>query len=442
MKVILLTSFALLVGLTSTAQAIQHRPLSVEEKRKYTPTGVGIQDNTTFSHVVESYLQDNIQVLAPYGAINKSESTLSEPELLGVWNNANLEVQQLLHRLRGTLGMGLTDIYAGLRDRQTDESYVHALLRNREAKLARQYCGGIPLRTGRAIRFNYKAGLNIPIRYVLKRTSATAYQALLNLNVVDKAHPANGRATLNKIKSCMALTNPYLKGPNGKTLEIKVYGPHEVGALPKFYRPEQLEIKVAPESEGRGHAFLYRNSWECDTILHEVLHLVGLVDEYQENGDFVSESTCRVVPTNNTIMGTISTFFPRVVKSTVKCECKTEACKQLAGPMLQSDIDRLRRHAAPCGAIGAKPVGNRYTNVSPNGKSGLHGDYYYFVPDTDLTSLLTDVQFERIISGYCPTTVPNYAKCSIYSQLGANDARCLGRPAECVNEANFSGNPF
>ena len=442
MKAIFLTSLVLLLGLSQRAYSIPYRPLSSLEKQKYTPSGVGIHDNVQFSAVVESYLQDNIQLLAPYNEVEKSLSVPGDEYLANIWRTANSEAQELLQRLRGTLGIDFNDIYSGLKDRRRGESYVHALLRNQELKMSAQYCSRMPLRKNKTVRFNYKTGLNIPIRYVLKRNSETAYQALLNLNVVDPARPANGRKTLDKIKSCMALINPYLKGPNGKTLEIKVYGPHEVGSLKKFDRPEQLEIKVAPDTERRGHAFLYRNSWDCDTITHEVLHLLGLVDEYLEDGVYENNSTCRVVPSHNTIMGELTTFFPRVVKRTIKCECSTSSCKALTSNVSQAEIERIAEKDFPCVSIAGKKIGNRYTNVSPDGKSMKDGNVFYFVQKNDLTSLLTEVQFNRIISGYCPTTVPNYAKCSIYSQLGAEDMRCQGRPAECVNEANFSGIPF
>lgn len=112
--------------------------------------------------------------------------------------------------------------------------------------------------------------------YRLTRTGAKTYKSEIKLNL----RPEEGETISdeeisqlkNKIGECLKELSPLLKGPDGESLEIVLSD--EPGV------PE-TNIRVTKENQ-RGHAWLYRLDFHCRTILHEILHLHGLVDEYLE----------------------------------------------------------------------------------------------------------------------------------------------------------------
>ena len=84
-------------------------------------------------------------------------------------------------------------------------------------------------------------------------------------------------------------------GPNGEKLNIVIEPPSAKEACEK----EPKTIKIGSR-EHRSNQMKYESDIDCPTITHEVLHLLGLCDEYKEEfkGFLVSSDTREIKMTN------------------------------------------------------------------------------------------------------------------------------------------------
>ncbi len=102
--------------------------------------------------------------------------------------------------------------------------------------------------------------------------------------------------------ACLADLNPYMKGPNGQSLKLKITRPSvtrkittttdsngKAGYKINSQLNSQLEkssvnqITLLPKgSDKRANNEEHRQNLECATVVHEILHLAGLCDEYEE----------------------------------------------------------------------------------------------------------------------------------------------------------------
>ena len=156
-------------------------------------------------------------------------------------------------------------------------------------------------------------GMNRYERYIIKRESENVYIAFLFLrfhpsryydnekNIPrDQVHPRY----LERVKSCIDQVNPQMLVPNGQRLRIVIEDDYE-----KDNRlVKNISIKAA---RGRSMSDSYASDVNCHTVTHEVLHLLGLPDEYEETmlGRYITVSTdervfhpsydCRSIQTNS-----------------------------------------------------------------------------------------------------------------------------------------------
>ena len=120
------------------------------------------------------------------------------------------------------------------------------------------------------------------------------YDGPLPVLTVDKVHAYY----MSKVRACMTYNaNPKMKGPNGEILEIVVEDAHQVNSC-KPKRPIQLGSFNKPSN-----AKYYHIDIGCSSITHEVVHLLGLWDEYiqicDDSSDCGSNYECRVVQENS-----------------------------------------------------------------------------------------------------------------------------------------------
>lgn len=140
---------------------------------------------------------------------------------------------------------------------------------------------------------------------------------------------------MKKINECMEMYQPYLKGPDGESLKIVASN-----------RDKQIDRSpIHILSPGmREHSEGYKDNIDCPTVLHEVLHLLGLADEYEEtslgyniepktgrviqveNGGELKAYDCRVLGPENSVMSNqhaaIKALFPSAKLEYIMCECK------------------------------------------------------------------------------------------------------------------------
>ncbi|HVK61469.1 MAG TPA: hypothetical protein VM432_07965, partial [Bdellovibrionales bacterium] len=153
----------------------------------------------------------------------------------------------------------------------------------------------------------------IPTMYVLTRTRAKHYKLEFNIdfvetnlqrgltNLVNPGSSSPPEAAMKaRVKSCLRELNPLLKGPNGQSLELSLIDPVRTDGN---YRTIRADIEIA-ERGFRSHSRKYAADINCLAVVHELLHLAGLVDEYQEL-DPKHEKTCRVYGMENSIMRSV-----------------------------------------------------------------------------------------------------------------------------------------
>ena len=80
-------------------------------------------------------------------------------------------------------------------------------------------------------------------------------------------------------------------GPNGEKLKIVIQAPKNQGADTCNQRRYAQKITIESNRHFSNYSTMYRPDIGCPTMTHEILHLLGLCDEYNA-GDLYG---CRVV---------------------------------------------------------------------------------------------------------------------------------------------------
>lgn len=166
------------------------------------------------------------------------------------------------------------------------------------------------------------------------------FQAILNVNF--QGTRTHTTYMLNRTRECLNAMGPYLKGPNGESLEIKIVTPSD--SLPNgLPTPTPINISVTREERSyRGHAAAFGTNFGCTTIGHEMLHHLGLCDEYHEgvytNNGVTSDYSCRQVTAAPSYMRNIQTSFTDTVPQTSRCSCD-QFCKTIMnGPAEKKEL--------------------------------------------------------------------------------------------------------
>ncbi len=169
-------------------------------------------------------------------------------------------------------------------------------------------------------------------QYKLRRNGAGSYEAVIGLNLmpVDLSGSAEDidnqvRNFRQKYTNCLNEAAPMLRGPGGERLSIRIAGETEVTGV----RPYSVTLRQAIP---RANMLLLGLDVQCSTILHETMHMLGLVDEYEEtwsgycldpsnpdsvpvrvdSGAMFSEYDCRVMGPEYSIMSNHINAYRRV----------------------------------------------------------------------------------------------------------------------------------
>lgn len=140
--------------------------------------------------------------------------------------------------------------------------------------------------------------------YRLTRTAEDITEVAINVEfkpTCDLDEKENKRLSdrwFEKVNTCLSKVSPYLRGSDGHEVHLKLISKSE------FEAPAGTSITVIGNEETflRGDSEMYPLNFECSTIVHEILHLTGLVDEYVENGEFFSQYNCRAPGPKDSIM--------------------------------------------------------------------------------------------------------------------------------------------
>jgi hypothetical protein len=208
----------------------------------------------------------------------------------------------------------------------------------------------------------FSSPTTIAHKYILEKVKPNEYKVKLNLhfreNQILQDRPKKlGQKMQTKINQCLARQNPKLLGPNGEKLTI------ELVPLAEKHLPKYKEIKsfifVDDDETVRQNSHLYTKQIDCAVILHELFHLMGLVDEYQELEKIKSfEQDCRSFGPDDSIMTSkIPPDWEEMEELTCNCDLGL-ACT----PYSKEEIKRMTSCPAPYGTYTAKGYFRRELN--------------------------------------------------------------------------------
>lgn len=213
----------------------------------------------------------------------------------------------------------LTDILRSM-DRRDDCSPLNAV---GDFKLFRKQFGHKGFTTG---------------NYLLKKSGDNAYEATLNLRFKNAGGSVTPEQMMTNVRTCLAQANRSMKGPGGETLALRVLTPDEANSqLPASERPAVDEINIQPQGIAIDAAN-FTGQIDCPTITHELLHHLGLCDEYKEDRTNIvhgmtrnraEEWSCRVVPEGTSIMKNHVQAFNAAVPQQFTCNCTSDACRSV-----------------------------------------------------------------------------------------------------------------
>ena len=206
-------------------------------------------------------------------------------------------------------------------------------------------------------------------KYAMTRDSENKYTISFNLNFFNAANSGDRAITddekmvmHNEINTCLEQRNPFLKDGRGKQLNLKVMSPAETSRLPTYKKPPIVNVGI-DFNNTRAHSKRYTWDIGCSTIVHELLHLTGLHDEYSESafGKYVHKKTgkviraklvsdeyprtyderqdyeytadynhCRAIPEKPSIMANDRVAFTRVLPSKTTCSCDPDKPSELS----------------------------------------------------------------------------------------------------------------
>lgn len=165
--------------------------------------------------------------------------------------------------------------------------------------------------------------------YLLKRKSDGNYQAFINVEFQLGAGSVSPATMMARAKKCLHEASPFIKGPNGQRIEMMAFTPSEIESLPADERPDKKIIKIE-QPDFSTNAARYAEDVDCPTITHEMLHLLGLCDEYLETrAEYGDMWNCRVVPKTSSIMRNHVEAYNKAVAKEMSCSCDKLPCTAL-----------------------------------------------------------------------------------------------------------------
>lgn len=202
-----------------------------------------------------------------------------------------------------------------------------------------------------------KSPTSIAHIYKLRRVSEKEFEvavpiALEHAGAKDLANPEAALEIQEKIvryydrlDQCMNEANKYFKGPGGQSLKIKIERPsvayktvqkspdkkNSYHMTSEWGSEKIVKINLHQDHDFRTNSKNHSETLNCETQIHEILHLVGLCDEYQEvtrgyirdpvtgklniagantkNVQRIKEYNCRIRSVDKSVMNDHSTAF-------------------------------------------------------------------------------------------------------------------------------------
>lgn len=299
-------------------------------------------------------------------------------------------------------------------------------------------------------------------RYILEKTGAQQYR--LNLPLVLSESGLGGRLRKlfsmapnetekemeKKIKDCTQNTKENLKGPDGESIELN---PIFSRSIPEEWKSYRSDIKIVEASQPISSAHSYKKGITCSAIIHELLHLTGLVDEYSES-DLMRGSrkfSCRVLGPISSVMGDSESAYELVTNANFTKEiyeisgrlcrdinqkertCFTQVCQQ----------EIALRRGEYFGPRMAENILDKCSRVKPADLYRFSNIQFKKLDKKVLKSLIKPAHFRAIVYPGCQKKNVFYYKCARFAYMSTledekNDSfepenQDCQRPKECLD---------
>jgi hypothetical protein len=168
----------------------------------------------------------------------------------------------------------------------------------------RQRCRDLEIGKPKQVTLSRDQAAGLPARYQVTRTADKTYRVDLNVHFGpneffgEKEKFRKGTATLpeyvervdrhyrEEMKKCLASMNPKLVDAGGTKIELRI---NDKFMEPTHFNGESNFIEIGPRKfNGEGHLTraskrVYTSNIDCSTMIHELMHNLGLCDEYAEH---------------------------------------------------------------------------------------------------------------------------------------------------------------
>lgn len=167
---------------------------------------------------------------------------------------------------------------------------------------------------------------DVPI-YKIDRDANGKFEVSLGIKFNGKEDGVGQKEMLDKVQKCYAEVNDLLTKPGQPGFKLKVLSPEEAKAneVP-LHEVNIINAKVNP---GYDDSKNYHSNIDCGKITHEVLHLLGLPDEYSGGKDVCLPGFPPSIMTGPTQLDACK-------QKAVECKCKTDDCKKILSAQDQS----------------------------------------------------------------------------------------------------------
>lgn len=272
--------------------------------------------------------------------------------------------------------------------------------------------------------------------YLLKRKQDGNYQAILNVKFTQGAGSVTSQEMLARSKRCLAEASPFMKGPQNQNIELLVFSPEETNSLPSDERPAVNNVSIEGPNFGT-NAAAYNEKVDCATITHEILHLMGLCDEYEETRPEYTRFgwNCRVITKAPSIMRDLS-VYGKAVGQTLTCNCTTNTCRAVMNS--SDDLKKLYTgysfYEASDYQFRSTYCKEEYisntTNMSNPGKGAL-------ILSDESSALVVETRF---VGPYFSSPYYKIHRAKITCRCPAGDQKCIDQKQAAVR--NISNDPF
>lgn len=313
----------------------------------------------------------------------------------------------------------------------------------------------------------------LPRKFILRKKDDSTYQVQLNLkfleddflrqmkDLVTEAETPKEAQMRNRVNYCLKQVNPYLKGPNNQRLEISLT---DRKSNDPNVKKIETPIVVGEGNDFQVNSLAYKSDSGCLVILHEILHRLGLVDEYIEirdklaNGNKLKSRDCRILGSpssimNNAALSTEKDFINRpkfITVSGVVCQCLDVNSCSKPDTSMNCDQPGYKKEFRRIEVVENADLKSFATLLGANFSNGIMGKLpapakvlsmkmvkYDSVPTE---SFLLPAHFRYITLPLCKKDNYKYATCASRSNngttsgfLGIGKTICENPPTFCSN---------